>query len=150
MPKPPSRNAAPLAKDDSFYDLTLDIDESELQKLDDFVKDAYNGKAPPVAGPSKSTSATHQTTLFGDVLPPSSSTPSARPQMQRSKSAPRNPFGQQSRKTKVWDHTAFAKTGLKSGKSKSKGKGRALYEDEEEEEEEVEFEQFPAPFVSVG
>ncbi|KAF5377463.1 hypothetical protein D9615_005173 [Tricholomella constricta] len=136
----------PLVRDeDSFYDLTLDIDESELQKLDDFVKDAYDGKARPVAGPGRTKSATHQTTLFGDVLPSSLPTLSTRSQLQRTKSASRNPFGQQAPKTKVWDQTAFAKTGLKSGKAK--GKAKALYDDEELQEEEVEFEQFPAPFV---
>ncbi|KAF8078356.1 hypothetical protein FPV67DRAFT_1465011 [Lyophyllum atratum] len=144
-PRPPPREQAPLAKEDSFYGLSFDIDEADLQKLDNFVQDAYDGNAQPVAGPSKSKSATHQTTLFGDVLPPSSSSSSTRSQMQRTKSAPRNPFGQQAPKTKVWDQTAFAKTGLKSGKSK--GKGKATYADDEPDEEDVEFEQFPAPFL---
>ncbi|KAG6911756.1 hypothetical protein DXG01_000002 [Tephrocybe rancida] len=136
------------SENDSFYDLTLDIDESDLQKIDDFVKDAYGGKVKPVTGSSwtRTRSATHQTTLFGDVLSPSPAASTSRSQMQRTKSAPRNPFGRQAPKTKVWDQTAFAKTGLKSGKSK--GKGKTSYDDDGQEEEDVEFEQFPAPFVS--
>jgi ATP-dependent DNA helicase MPH1 len=136
------------------YDLTFDIDDSELRRLDDFIEDAYQGKAGPVAGPSRPTKNTVQTTLFGDILPNAaprsrtqSNTSNARTQAQPTTA--RNPFGQQAAKTKVWDHTAFAKTGLRSGKSK--GKGRSSFngdDDEHVEEEEVEFEQFPAPFVS--
>ncbi|KAG6845650.1 hypothetical protein H0H87_005857 [Tephrocybe sp. NHM501043] len=139
---------APVSETDSFYDLTLDIDESELQKIDELVNNAFKEKAPSAARPSlsKTGSATHQTTLFGDMLPPSAATGGRR--LQRTKSVSRNSFGQQARKTKVWDHTAFAKTGLKSGKSK--GKGKAAYDEDGQEEEEVEFEQFPAPFVSVA
>ncbi|KAJ7102172.1 hypothetical protein B0H15DRAFT_768181 [Mycena belliarum] len=128
-------------------DFTLgDIDESEFAKLDTFIEDTYLGKAQPVAGPSRTSSrGTLQTTLFGQVLPPSPT----KAQFQTTKSAPRNPFGHQAAKTKTWDHTAFSKSGAKRGKTK--GKGRAAYDDEEEEEEEtVEFEQFPAPFVSLG
>ncbi|KAG5648182.1 hypothetical protein DXG03_006137 [Asterophora parasitica] len=144
----PSRNPPPLTRDeDSFYDLTLDIDDSELERIDDFVQDAYSGKAKPVAAPlSRTKSATHQTTLFGDIIPQNATASSSRTQLQRTKSAPRNPFGRQAPKTKVWDQTQFAKTGLKSGKAKSKGKAKASCDDDELEEE-VEFEQFPAPFV---
>ncbi|KAG6891406.1 hypothetical protein C0992_007185 [Termitomyces sp. T32_za158] len=138
--------SGPETEHDSFCDLTLDLDENDLRKLDDFENDAYNGKAQCVAGPSLSRtgSATHQTTLFGDVLP-SSATGPERPQMQGIKSVSRNICVKQAKKTKVWDHTAFAKTGLRS--EKSKGKGKASY-DLDEQEEEVVFEQFPAPFIS--
>ena len=140
------RSHPPVPKERSLYDLTFDIDEAELQKIDELIEDTYQGKARPVARPSKGTSGIHQTTLFGDIIPSQSSAKS-RSQIQRTKSTPRNPFGQQAPKTKKWDQTAFAKTGIKRGKSK--GKGRANFDDEEEEEEEsVEFEQFPAPFVS--
>lgn len=140
--RPPS---APTTEDDSFGCLTLDLDENDLRKLDDFESDAYNGKTQSIAGPSLSRtgSATHQTTLFGDILPSSSTAP-GRPRIQRVRSVPRDPFAKRMQKTKVWDQTAFAKTGLKSGKSK--GKGKASYEVDEQEEE-VEFEQFPAPFI---
>ena len=137
----------PLTKERSFYDLTLDIDDAELQRLDDFIEDTYKGKAQPITNPGWSTTTgTHQTTLFGDILPSESSSAKPRSQTQRTKSTPRNPFGQHAPKTKHWDQTAFAKTGLKQGKSKGKGKER--FDDEGKEDELVEFEQFPAPFVS--
>ncbi|KAG6832231.1 hypothetical protein H0H92_004196 [Tricholoma furcatifolium] len=136
-------------QNDSYYDLSLDIDENDLSIIDKIVNDAYLGKAQPTAGPSlrRTGSATHQTTLFGDILPQSSTVSTQRSQIQRTKSTPRNPFGKQPTKSKVWDQTAFAKTGLKSGKSK--GKGKQKYDDEESDEEAIEFEQFPAPFVSA-
>ncbi|KAF9451787.1 P-loop containing nucleoside triphosphate hydrolase protein [Macrolepiota fuliginosa MF-IS2] len=137
----PTSKAQPkrsIRKQESFYDLTLDLDDEELEKLDTFIADSYAGKARPVIGP------TRQTTLFGDVLPnnPSTSKPSSRQGMQRTTSSSRNVFGSKPKKTKVWDQTAFAKTGQKR-------KGR-LFDDEEEEEEKVEFEQFPTPFVPPG
>lgn len=130
----------PVAKDDSFYDLTLDLDAEELEKLDAFIADSYAGKSRPVVGP------TRQTTLFGDVLPNTSQVtkPTSRQGMERTTSNSRNLFGSKPKKTKVWDQTAFAQSG-----QRKKGKGR-LFEEDEEEEEQVEFEQFPAPFVSSG
>ncbi|KAJ7139882.1 hypothetical protein C8R44DRAFT_765650 [Mycena epipterygia] len=133
----------PPPREPSFDEFSFgDIDERDLQMLDTFIEDSYQGKAQPVAGPSRTSSGSRQTTLFGEVLPLS---PPKRTQIQRTKSTPRNPFGQQAPKTKKWDQTAFSKSGLKRGKSKGKGKG-AYNNDEEEEEEPVEFEQFPAPF----
>lgn len=146
--QPPQTTAVTLAKEASFYDLTFDIEDNDLEKLDNFIEDAYQGKARPVAGPSRTMSReTLQTNLHGDIL---SSTPSTKPksQSQRPKSTPRNPFGQQASKTKQWDQTAFAKSGLKSGRPKGKAKTKASLDNDEGGEEEVEFEQFPAPFVS--
>lgn len=144
----PNYSAKPIAKDNSFYDLTLDINEFELEKLDEFIEDAYQGKAQPVAGPSKSISNTHQTTLFGNLLPTDPIKP--RSQIQRTTSTTRNPFGQRPPKTKTWDQTVFAKSGLKQGKAKGKGKGKwnKTYDADDDEEENVEFEQFPAPVVT--
>lgn len=147
LPLPASR--PPLSTQDSFYDLSLDVNENELAQLDNFIEDAYQGRAQPVAvaGPSKfgrSTSSKLQTTLFGDVIQPVASSSTAKPKstIERTKSAPRNPFGQQAPKTKKWDQTAFAK----SGGSKSKGKGKARQDDDGEGgEDPVEFEQFPNP-----
>ncbi|TFK41383.1 hypothetical protein BDQ12DRAFT_679374 [Crucibulum laeve] len=146
----------PIAKEDSFYDLTFDFDDSELDKIDDLVVDVYAGTTG--ARPSKPSRTASkdmiQTTLFGDKVQPETSTSNPRSQLprsqlQRSHSTSRNPFGQRARKTKQWDQTAFAKSGLKKAKSKDKGKRRAKYGDEDEDEdEEMEFEQFPAPFVS--
>jgi len=49
------------------------------------------------------------------------------------------------RKTKKWDHTAFAKTGRR--RKAGKGKEKENIDEEGDEEEVVEFQQFPAPFV---
>ncbi|CAA7264708.1 unnamed protein product [Cyclocybe aegerita] len=146
---PPPKRPAALNKEPSLYDILFDVDESELAKLDTFIEDAYKGKVQPVAGPSKfsraSSSNTLQTTLFGEVIQPTASSSKPRSQIQRSKSSTRNPFGQQARKTKVWDQTAFSKTG-KQGKAK--GKGKANGDRDESGEETVEFAQFPAPSIA--
>ncbi|KAF9229670.1 P-loop containing nucleoside triphosphate hydrolase protein [Gyrodon lividus] len=150
QPQPPAKPVQPkqLEADDSFVDLTLDIDEAELQRLDSFIDAAYKGKAGFVTGSTNlgcsSSKNSVQTTLFGE---PAASTrkagPVSRGPMQRTKSNPRNPFGHQAPKTKQWDHTGFAKSGWK--KPKAKGQDN---DGEGQEEGEVEFEQFPAPFIS--
>jgi ATP-dependent DNA helicase MPH1 len=150
----------PLTRTDSgssdFFD---DVDESELRRLDSFIEDAYQGKVARVTGSSSrhSTKGKLQTTLFGDVLQPeaSSSKVKATSSAVRLVAPKRSQFGQQAPKTKVWDRTAFAKSGWrKPAPSKGKGKASFGYDEEEEEfsdeDEEMEFEQFPAPFVSLG
>ncbi|KAF8971564.1 hypothetical protein BDZ97DRAFT_1651060 [Flammula alnicola] len=152
----PIKPTAPTpSKDASYDDFSFDVDESALAQLDTFIADSYQGKAKPVAEPSRisrtSSSNKLQTTLFGEVLQPVASTSSSKPksQLERTKSAPRNPFGQQARKTKQWDQTAFAKTGIRKPKSsKGKGKEKGDEGDDDDGEEHIEFEQFPAPFVS--
>lgn len=142
-PKPPPPRQ--VQKEDSFMDLSFDIDEADLQRLDSFIDAKYKASGPPIAStsgaarpPSKNSV---QTTLYGGVLPPTSSASStSRGSMQKTKSDHRNPFGQQAPKTKQWDHTTFAKSGWRNPKSKGL--------EDEQEEEMVEFEQFPAPFVS--
>ncbi|TFY79737.1 hypothetical protein EWM64_g4276 [Hericium alpestre] len=150
----------PPARDDSdLFDFGSDIDEAGLQELDAAIEDSYQNKDHTSKPPARSnfsrvpSTGGRQTTLFGDVLenpPPANKHAnkgegSSRSGMQRSKSS-----GQVFRKTKQWDHTAFAKSGPRRSKSdRGKGKGRARA-DEEDAEEDVEFEQFPAPFVSVG
>jgi ATP-dependent DNA helicase MPH1 len=142
-----SASKPPLSAQDSFYDLSLDVDENELAQLDNFIQDAYQGRAQPVAGPSQFSRSTSgiksQTTLFGDIIQPvASSTSNKGSKIERVKSVPRNPFGQQMPKTKKWDQTAFAK----SGGSKVKGKGKARQADDDEDgEDAMEFEQFPNP-----
>lgn len=138
-----------LSTRDSFYDLSLDVDDNELAQLDNFIQDAYQGRTQPVAvaGPSqfnRSTSGNKlQTTLFGDIVQPVASSASSKgSKIERTKSIPRNPFGQQGPKTKKWDQTAFAK----SGGSKGKGKAKARQADDgEDAEDAMEFEQFPNP-----
>jgi ATP-dependent DNA helicase MPH1 len=139
---PLSKKKSPI-KEASFYDLTLDLDEDEIEKLDAFIADSYANmdKSKPSIGSMR------QTTLHGDILT-STSQPSRSGSsrgVQRTVSSPRNIFGSRPKKTKVWDQTAFAKTG-----QKKKGKGRQFEESEEQEQEQVEFEQFPAPFVPPG
>lgn len=147
-----NKRPPPPAKENSFNDISFNVDESDLKKLDEFIKDAYQNSGVSVAGPRKFTRTTStnmvQTTLLGGVVGQQpSGTNKPRTQMQRTTSTQRNPFGQQARKTKKWDQTAFAKTGVKQVKPKRNGKQRAD-DDEQSEEECFEFEQFPAPFVS--
>ena len=136
--------STPLSAQDSFYDLSLDVDENELAQLDNFIQDVYQGRTQPaaVAGPSTSGDKL-QTTLFGGIMQPvAPSTSNKGSKLERTKSTPRNPFGQQVPKTKKWDQTAFAK----SGASKSKGKAKARQADDDEDAEDpMEFEQFPNP-----
>ncbi|KIK99878.1 hypothetical protein PAXRUDRAFT_822238 [Paxillus rubicundulus Ve08.2h10] len=143
-PKPvPSKQIEP---DDSFVDLTLDIDEADLQRLDSFIDAAYKGNTVSATGSSNLSSSKNsvQTTLFGDTAASTTKAgPASRGPVQRSKSNPRNPFGHQAPKTKQWDHTAFAKSGWKKPKSNSQDNDA-----EGQEGKEVEFEQFPAPFIS--
>jgi ATP-dependent DNA helicase MPH1 len=173
-PPPPSPEATQPVRevidvDDSYDYGSFEIDDSDLRIIDQLCNEALNRKsAAPVAvaGPSKppvqrSTSgATIQTTLFGGVLP--NSTPSkgngasgSRSTMQRQSSGQNNLFTGRPNKTRKWDHTAFAKSGWKKPKT-AKGKEKASsfdgdeVEELDDEEEEVEFEQFPAPFVSIG
>ncbi|THH21565.1 hypothetical protein EW146_g39 [Bondarzewia mesenterica] len=144
-----------LTRDDSDYDITFDIDERDLQTLDGLIEDAYSGKPAPVTRPPRSNGLSRapsggiQTTLFGGVAETLSSNRtggSSKGPLQRSKSS-----GQQFKKTKVWDHTAFAKSGPRRRKS-DKGKGKEPADgDDGEEGEKPEFEQFPAPFIpAVG
>jgi len=136
-------------KEDSFDDISFNVDESQLRKLDAFIKESYEGNTAPVSGPSRTFTRTSsnnmvQTTLFGGVAgqKPVSNANKARSDTQRTTSTQRNIFGQQARKTKKWDQTAFAKSGVRPPKSNDKGKGDEL------EDEPIEFEQFPAPFIS--
>lgn len=162
-PQPPPK-APPLTRHDTsdYFDETFDVDDTELQRLDNFIEDAYQGKAAPVAGPSNlgrtNSKGMVQTTLFGGVLPERTSSsktkgaPSSSRTLQRVTSK-KKAFGQQAPKTKVWDRTAFAKTGWKKGPKGDKGKGKAVDDgerDDWDEEEPEEFEQFPAPFVPIG
>lgn len=123
----------------------FDLDASELSRIDKFIEDSAHGKAKPILPPSR----TIQTTLDGRLLSqqPVASSSKPRSQLQRTASTATLQTGHAIPKTKAWDHTAYAKTGLKH---KGKGKQRAADGEEEEwgDEEEVEFEQFPAPFVS--
>lgn len=173
---PPQRalppRAAPPTQEvidvDDTYDFDT-LDDIELQAIDEICDQALNGKpAQPTAGSSRATSALHrttsaatvQTTLFGGIVQnanPSRNGTAAtsRTTVQRHNSRSNNIFTGKPNKTKKWDHTAFAKSGWKKPKT-VKGKEKAgSFEDGEEdgweeEDEGVEFEQFPAPFISLG
>ena len=152
-PEPRHLQAKPL-KADSSIDFSFDIDDSELQRLDDHVEQKYNEKVLQIPGPSSrpmnrtNSGNMLQRTLFGGVLQPPPST-SSKPSssstsLQRTHSTTRSLFGQQAPKTKTWDHTAFAQSGLgrkKSAKGKGKGKGR---DDDDEDGDDFEL---PPPFV---
>ncbi|KAF7982058.1 hypothetical protein HWV62_30342 [Athelia sp. TMB] len=159
--QPVTTRAPPLAREDTsdFFDDSFAIDDVELQRIDNFIEDAYNGKAAPVASPSTvsrtGSKATVQTTLFGDVLQQnaSSSKVASTRTIARQPSFKRSQFGQQAPKTKTWDRTEFAKSGWKKkakGKGKAKGNRDDDEDEDEDEDEEGDFEQFPAPFVSLG
>ena len=173
LARPPSKPAQPpRAKSPPPTQEVIDVDETyefdtlddiQLEAIDKICNDAMNGKQP-VASSSRSTlhrapsGPTIQTTLFGGVAQPASSSrntapSSSRSTFQRTNSRLDNVYTGKPNKTKKWDHTAFAKSGWKKPPN-AKGKEKAgLFEDGQEEEwedEEVEFEQFPAPFISLG
>ena len=146
-PNLPSRpRALAPAESSDDYDMSFNVDASELDRLDKFISESYAGRAQPFAGPSKQT---RQTTLDGRTLPQSTPKSSLGNTLSRTVSH-RNSLGSKDKaqKTKTWDHTAFAETGFLKTKGRRKGKGKQVDCDEEEEgDEPVEFEQFPAPFV---
>ncbi|KAJ3801711.1 hypothetical protein GGU11DRAFT_741384 [Lentinula aff. detonsa] len=139
-----ARVSSPITIDSSDYGESFELDDNALNALKAIEDDVY--PQPPrqaVSLARTSSKGTVQTTLFGEILPAGASTSKSNTH------APKPKSRQEPRKTKQWDHTAFAKTGVKSGKAKGKGKKKQKDEDREgEEEEDFGFEQFPAPFVS--
>ncbi|SRR6266403_2242554 len=140
-----------VADSDDLFDLTFDLDVQELQVLDAAIEKDYRRKAGSTSkSPSSGVLAARslsgrQVTLFGDVVSPRTS-PSKKPQTSRGSVQQRkSPTRPVNRKTKKWDHTAFAKTGRR--RRAGQGKGKENQDEERGEEEAVEFEQFPAPFV---
>ncbi|KAH9937493.1 uncharacterized protein B0H18DRAFT_1081663 [Fomitopsis serialis] len=151
----PTHSVIEIEDSDPFD--AFDYDIAVLQDIQEGRARQHHGQ--PMAGPSRadmqrtSSKGTVQTTLFGGVVQEvTSSKPksSTRAPMQRTHSAQATLA---ERKTRRWDHTAFAKSGWRQSaeeKARKKGKGKASFDGMEEEEEPVEFEQFPAPFVPVG
>ena len=144
----PSKTMPPFANPDSddIFDLTFNVDIQDLQELDAAIEKDYRRKE---AAPTSSSNtfgrslSSRQTTLFGDVISPGSSP--KKPSSSRRAAQQQSPKRSTDRKVKKWDHTAFAKTGMK----RKAGKRKARDSDEERDEEDaVEFEQFPAPFVA--
>src|SRR6266702_2175595 len=151
----PSKTVPPLFTNpdsDDLFDLTFNVDVQDLQELDAAIEKDYRrkGAAPTSKSPSSNTFGRslsgRQTTLFGDVISPRSSSPKKPPSSRRGAQQKSPRHSTTDRKVKKWDHTAFAKTGVKW--KAGKRKARDLDEEVEgDEEDAVEFEQFPAPFV---
>lgn len=139
-------NPLPI-REDSF-DLSFNFDEGELQRLDPVEK-------RPQAGPSR-LGRTIQTTLDGGFITSSQKPPNSRSQIQGVKSPSDKQTGLMAPKTKKWDHTTFAKTGIRIAK-RARAKGKEIDTDgwggEQPEYEFVEQSpgkssgQLPAPFM---
>ena len=135
---------------DDIFDLTFNVDMQDLQELDAAIEKDYTRKGAALTSKSPSSNAfgrslsNRQTTLFGDVISPRSSS-SNKPSSSRRVAQQTSPGRSTDRKEKKWDHTAFAKTGVKRKVGKRKAKD---LDEEGDEEDAVEFEQFPAPFVA--
>jgi ATP-dependent DNA helicase MPH1 len=149
----PSKTVPPpltVADSDDLFDLTFDVDVQDLQQLDAAIEKDYRRQTgstskTPLSGAVPRSLPGRQTTLLGDVLSPENS-PSKKPPSSRRRTHQRkSPIRPVNRKTKKWDHTAFAKTGTR--RNVGKGKGKENMADEQGEEDVVEFEQFPAPFI---
>jgi ATP-dependent DNA helicase MPH1 len=148
----PSANvvAPPLAVPDSddLFDFSFDVGAQDLQRLDAAIEQDYRrntsstSKSPSSGALNTRPLSGRQTTLFGDVISPRTS-----PLRKANRSAQqrKSPTRQVNRRTKKWDHTAFAKTGRR--RKGGRGNGKENLHEEGDEEEVVEFEQFPAPFV---
>jgi ATP-dependent DNA helicase MPH1 len=139
-----------VADSDDLYDLTFDVGVQDLQRLDAAIERDYRreadstSKSPSRALTTRSISG-RQITLFGDVISPRTSPSKKPPSSRRNVQQRKSPTRPVNRKTKKWDHTAFAKTGRR--RRAGKGKGKENLDEERDEEEVDEFEQFPAPFV---
>ncbi|KAG8812826.1 3'-5' DNA helicase, partial [Serendipita sp. 399] len=159
--------------DDMFDDLTIDLEDMNslevaassraAARATSTTKPAYNhskvtySTGSAVAGPSNSrlqkhnsstvtgtTSGSLQTNLHGEILYPSS------PPIQQPKHTGKRPaFGQRIRKSKVWDQTAFAKSGWKSTKAPADKKTKAKKPNGEEDGDELDVDlgDLPAPFM---
>lgn len=154
----PSHQVIELDDSDEFD--VFDIGEADIKAFD-LTCSNVPSSSRPISNNTRlsrhSSMGTVQTTLFGGIVAQkpvsntsnklSSSTLSTRPpNSDRDRQRPK--------KTKQWDHTAFAKTGWKNPKPKGKGKQKGFENEEQEENEDwdspTEFEQFPAPQVSVA
>jgi ATP-dependent DNA helicase MPH1 len=132
--KKPSKSASistPGDSDSAFFDLTLDGDD--MEELEEAAVRQLNAQP----GPSRQ-GASRQIDLHGNTLPPQS----PRKQLQH-----RPVFGQKMKKTKVWDQTAFAKTGWRSTKPVKGRKGKGKADEDDGDEECVDLDDVPAPFM---
>ncbi|KAF5382937.1 hypothetical protein D9757_006326 [Collybiopsis confluens] len=132
-----NRAHSPIELESSDYGESFDMDAKTLEALDAIEKSQQVQPRMSTFPPSSTSSkGTLQTTLFGDVLPREAPGGRNQSNLQRSTSK----YAQQEpRKVKQWDHTAFAKTGIKSTK-KGKGKEKQHNDDVDEEEENLQIE----------
>jgi ATP-dependent DNA helicase MPH1 len=115
-----------------FEEVSMNIED--MKRLEEAASNRVKQLGPPRwIAPVTNMSTARQTNLFGEVL-------DKQPQSQQTQHRPA--FGQKLRKTKVWDQSAFARTGWRSTKPSKggKGKGKAVDKDEIGEEEYVDLE----------
>lgn len=140
----PKKPETPHTDTDSAFD-DFSFDTEELKRVEDAAMKQANAQAGPSRWiePVGNTNTSKQINLHGNFV---------RSQSPQRQVQHRPAFGQKLQKTKVWDQTAFAKTGWKSTKppkdrrsrSKNKSSGdNAL----EEDEDYVDLEGLPEPFM---
>lgn len=159
-PPPPAHSRKVTQPDSDDFDMTFNIDEADLAKIDQHVEDVLAGRA--IAGPSKSTtqllqtvqaragpSRSRQTTLDGAFSP----SKEART-FNRARSFNRI-NSNKARPEKKWDRTAFSATSWmfqkkmerqkEASRAAEKNNANPDIEDEVDEDEDLGFEQFPNP-----
>jgi ATP-dependent DNA helicase MPH1 len=133
-----SKKAASSEDDSDLFEFSLNNDE--LAELEEAAVRQQNSpsKASTSNGLSTSIPTSRQMNLHGERVmdQPAPKQPQQRPA-----------FGQKLRKTKVWDCTAFAKTGWKNTKPQKNGKGKAKAVEDPDEEEYVDVEGLVTPFM---
>jgi ATP-dependent DNA helicase MPH1 len=150
-PAPLARTNTALVIDitdpDGFGNDSFSLDINDIAALNNAESSAPSS-VWRVHGPGRNGSiGTLQTDLHGNVVPiagPSRASP-RKAQVARSPTT-RGGFGQPQRKSKHWDHTAFAKSGWRKTRP-SKKRGRSGSDDERRSEAEDDSERLPAPFV---
>lgn len=137
-----SMSKRPAASEDDSELFEFSLDNAELAQLEEAAIKQHNSpaKASSTTAFSRVTSNPRQLNLRGEYVEeqPAQRQPQSRPA-----------FGQRLNKTKVWDSTAFAKTGWKSTKppKNAKGKGKATMEQDMDEEEYVDLDGLATPFM---
>jgi ATP-dependent DNA helicase MPH1 len=130
-----SKKAASSEDESDLFEFSLNNDE--LAELEEAAVRQQN--SPSKASTSNGLPTTsRQMNLHGERVmdQPAPKQPQQRPA-----------FGQRLRKTKVWDCTAFAKTGWKNTKPQKSGKGKAKAVEDPDEEEYVNVEGLVTPFM---
>ena len=129
----PARARAPSRRNSDPFEEVLDLDD--LEEIDNALARGKSGPSNPPAKFVRTPSKTFRTTLLSGVAPESRTKSGA--------TGRTRPSGGPTPKVKIWDKTAFAKSGWKAIKptaktdGKAKGKGRANVDEEEEGGEEV-------------